>query len=552
MQKIILSILFYLFTISLSAQSFPTHWVGKWTGNLEIWKANKEVQNIPMSLDIQATDTAHTFIITYNVGQEKPDVRNYTLITINDTIGHYAIDENNSIILDAYLFDDCLYERFSLLGTDLFSRICVDGETMYYEILSGKTKPVRESGNTIIETDTIPAVNSQGVLNVTKAILTKEPNQERELLAPTNFTIGTIDTIHSNILNESREYLISLPTSYEGDDFYVKKSYPILILLDGQRLFHLASGMIQSMSSGGIEQIPEMIVVAVSNTNRNRDFLPLEARETNDTIIDNSQLFRQFLETELIPHLESQYRTNSCKILAGHSFGGLFAVNSFLAASSFNAYLAIDPSLWWAEEQSNQQAKTFLQQPLKQATSIYISQANNPFHQGIEANRMGRAIQAFKRILEASNDKNLRHHVDFFEQEDHFSVPLLSLYQGLQYLFEGYKFPLFQLQTQSAEDIRAHYEQLAHRFGGATLAPGKLLHQVAWFLISSEEELDKGIDLLELVKAYYPDSYIPYHSLGEAYELKGNPKLALEHFERAIELNPEDEEAGLRVEVLGN
>lgn len=550
MQKIILSILFYLFTISLSAQSFPTYWVGKWTGNLEIWKANKEVQKIPMSLDIQATDTAHTFIITYNAGKEKPDVRNYTLVTVNDTIGHYAIDENNSIILDAYLFDDCLYERFSLLGTDLFSRICVEGETMYYEILSGKTKPVRESGNTIIATDTIPAVNSKSVLHVTKAVLTKEPSQEFKILDSTDFSIGTIDTIHSNILNEAREYTISLPTSYEGDDFYVKKSYPILILLDGQRLFHLASGMIQNMSSGGIEQIPEMIVVAVSNTHRNRDFLP--PATNNDSIIDTSQKFRQFIETELIPHLESQYRSNSCKILAGHSFGGLFAVNSFLAASSFNAYLAIDPSLWWGEEQSNQAAKTFLQQPLKKTVSIYISQANNPFHQGIEANRMGRAIQSFKRTLEASSDKNLHYHVDFFEQEDHFSVPLLSLYQGLQYLFEGYKFPLAQIQTQSAEDIRAHYEKLSHRFGGAVLTPGKLLHQVAWFLISNEEELDKGIELLELVKGYYPASYIPYHSLGEAYELQENSKLALEHFKMAIQLNPDDEEARLRIEALEN
>jgi len=41
-----------------------------------------------MSLEIQPIDSAWTFIITYNVGTEEPDVRDYSLIAIDTAAGH--------------------------------------------------------------------------------------------------------------------------------------------------------------------------------------------------------------------------------------------------------------------------------------------------------------------------------------------------------------------------------------------------------------------------------------------------------------------------------
>lgn len=159
---------------SLPAQSFPAAWQGKWTGDLEIWNPTGKVNEVPMSLEIQPTDSAWTFIITYNAGTEEPDIREYSLITIDSAAGHYAIDEHNSILLDAYLLDNCLYDRFAVMGSDLFSRICLDGEVLEYEIISGQTEPVRISGDTIMGTDTIPAVNSYRLFNVIKAALRRE------------------------------------------------------------------------------------------------------------------------------------------------------------------------------------------------------------------------------------------------------------------------------------------------------------------------------------------------------------------------------------------
>ena len=62
--------------------------------------------------------------------------------------------------------------------------------------------------------------------------------------------------------------------------------------------------------------------------------------------------FLNFIERELIPYIDKNYknRTNK-KLWLGHSLGGLLALNSFMDKKSiFNAYLSIDPSIWWDEK----------------------------------------------------------------------------------------------------------------------------------------------------------------------------------------------------------
>ena len=84
--------------------------------------------------------------------------------------------------------------------------------------------------------------------------------------------------------------------------------------------------------------------------------------------------------------------------MVGHSFGGLFAVNALLQKAKFDAFLAIDPSLWWQEEGLSQRYRQLY--PNKNLKGqLYISQSNNPFNPGIENNRLGRAVQHFKRMM---------------------------------------------------------------------------------------------------------------------------------------------------------
>lgn len=367
-----------------------------------------------------------------------------------------------------------------------------------------------------------------------------------------NVVIGHTFTIQSEILQEERAYMVSLPASYEGDHFYIDKKYPILIILDGDRLFPLASTMIQSMSSGGTEQIPEMIVVGITNVNRNRDFLPnFWAADTVQTanFSDGADHFLHFIEKELIPVIQEKYRTIDTKILAGHSFGGLFTINALLKKADFDAYLAIDPSLWWQEEGIIRQFQK-LNQKKSLKGQLYVSQSNNPFNPGITGNRLGRAVQSFKTAITNTKTEKLRKQFDFFEKDDHYSVPLISLYKGLQFVFEGYKFPLHKIQETAIIDLKIHYQKIANRFGGDLLPPGKLLNQVGQFLLNSENEIDKAIELFVFNGANYQNTAIPFNSLGNAYEQTGAIVLAIENYQKSLAINPDNERISIRLERL--
>jgi predicted alpha/beta superfamily hydrolase len=301
---------------------------------------------------------------------------------------------------------------------------------------------------------------------------------------------------------------------------------------------------------GGNEQIPEMIVIAVSNTNRTRDLTPTNSKSGiggNDVQAFASSgggdNFLRFLETELLPRINNDYRTLPYRLLVGHSLGGLFVIDSFLNQGVFNAYLAIDPSLVWDDQVTVKKAKLILAGNKSFKSTLYIAQANNPFDEGKNAGTRGEAFQAFIASLAGNKSEGLRHSYAFFEHEDHFSVPLISLYHGLLFIFDGYKFPLNTLANRNAADVRKHYEMFSHRLGVDIPPPGKLINGVGSFLLNSEKKVDKAIELFKLNQEYYPKSSVTYNSLGDAYKVKGNKEMAIINYRKSLEIDANNEQA---------
>ena len=66
------------------------------------------------------------------------------------------------------------------------------------------------------------------------------------------------------------------------------------------------------------------------------------------------------LERELIPYVESNFRTHPYRLLEGHSFGGLFSTYALMNKPElFNAFIIQAPALWWNKEEMTGQAKEF-------------------------------------------------------------------------------------------------------------------------------------------------------------------------------------------------
>src|SRR5262250_825166 len=85
--------------------------------------------------------------------------------------------------------------------------------------------------------------------------------------------IGKVDSVYSKILGEQRKIWIYTPDMTSGN---ANQHWPVLYLLDGDGHFASVVGMVQQMSQvNGNNVYPEMIVVAIPNTDRTRDLLQL-------------------------------------------------------------------------------------------------------------------------------------------------------------------------------------------------------------------------------------------------------------------------------------
>ena len=153
---------------------FPGNWAGEWTGDLVISNSTGEVQRLPMILRIlPQEDGRYSFTIVY--GEDTAEnTRPYFLETIDAEKGHYVTDEENSILLDDYLINGKLYSRFEVMGNLLLSTLEERDSELIYEIISGPLVPTRTTGDTIIEGEEIPPVNSYHVKVQQRAVLVRK------------------------------------------------------------------------------------------------------------------------------------------------------------------------------------------------------------------------------------------------------------------------------------------------------------------------------------------------------------------------------------------
>src|SRR5262249_31308498 len=134
--------------------------------------------------------------------------------------------------------------------------------------------------------------------------------------------VGRTDTLYSKTLGETRRLLIYLPASY-GDTYFYPRRYPVLYLLDGDGHFNSVSSIVQMLGENrGPMDFPELIIVAIPNTDRIRDLTPTHVTHDLNPESDSASLsrtgggekFLTFIGNELIPHIDSLYRTAPYKI----------------------------------------------------------------------------------------------------------------------------------------------------------------------------------------------------------------------------------------------
>ncbi len=374
---------------------------------------------------------------------------------------------------------------------------------------------------------------------------------------PKTITIGTVDTLYSATLKEKRPYLVYLPPSY-SDTVYTQRKYPVLYLLDGDAHFHSVTGLLQILGTGvnGTYVVPEMIVIAIPNTNRMRDLTPTAAITDPDGKPNKGfgggggmPQFLKFMQTELLPHIDSAYRTAPYRVFVGHSLGGLTTIDAlYTMPQTFNAYLAIDPSLWWDHRLLLSQAKGFFTGTKPAGRTLYVAQANTLAADDSLPNGHFASIVQFNRVAEAYNKGGIRYGFKYYGDDDHGSVPLIAEYDALRFVFDFYRMDLLSAMS-STTNLTAHYDQISRNMGYAVLPPEGMVDMLSQ--VARGQDSTKVEPLLQLNAQLYPNSAHAFVALGDFLRQKKDSARARTAFARAVALKPANAYAREALKKLG-
>lgn len=165
---------------SLQAQGkgknrFPQDWTGVWKGPMQWQQAGTAApMRVEMELHIlpDSLPGRWQFKIVY-VREGKRDERPYLLVAQDSNYIHFVTDEQNSILLDTWRFDNELISRFQVNQMMLTSVYRLEGKRIYSSIISGRVDKPTATGLDLAPDTGVTQVLSFPLVSVQRAVLRK-------------------------------------------------------------------------------------------------------------------------------------------------------------------------------------------------------------------------------------------------------------------------------------------------------------------------------------------------------------------------------------------
>jgi predicted alpha/beta superfamily hydrolase len=332
-------------------------------------------------------------------------------------------------------------------------------------------------------------------------------------------------TIQSSVLGEKRRVYVQLPEGYERS----RTRYPVLVVLDGEWLFELARSHVRFASEYEVMDvtIPKMIVVGIENIDRDRDYVPTEDRKDPPDFDTAGQAddFLRFLDEELFPMLDRQYRTAPSRIVVGWSFGGLSAMYSAIAMPDlFDAYLCIGPAIWWDGDLVFEQwREARFDRPKRMVVTLGSNEEGGMVHTS--------TTRWLERLDEEPVDGLDLTHLVIDGVGHSWSIPS-AIDRGLRALFSGFIAPE-DVTVSSIEEVQSYYRALSTRWGFRVDPPVSVMQSLAMKEFS-DGNVEQAITVLEELVKYEPDAALAFFYLGKYHSSLGHHELALECYRNAL------------------
>lgn len=338
-------------------------------------------------------------------------------------------------------------------------------------------------------------------------------------------SIGNYRIIESKILGEQRRILVHLPEGYESSTL----RYPVVYHLYGDYVmsyFAEAASVLERLYNN--KAIPQVILIGVDNTDRYRDLRPLKP----DGSPGGAEKFAHYFREELIPFINSQYRTGDYKVLAGVQAGTCFGLYSLMEQPDlFQAYILDNsfdnPKI--VDDYLITRAKSFFTQDktIKKFLFMKVDKGSTNLPHALEE----------KSIIESNTPKEFRFEflqteaVKNFMFETNFSI-------GCTKLFEGYEIP-YDYSITGIEDIQNYYDDYSRKIGFTANIPDRVLVEAVDYF-NRQQQTSKARQILEFMLKINPNSLDGLFQLGQIKLLEGKYDEAKAHFTKFLTLRPQE------------
>lgn len=264
----------------------------------------------------------------------------------------------------------------------------------------------------------------------------KEPSKKREA----DLEHATEFTLYSKSVKDTFYISIQLPLAYNEK---TKNHYPVVVLTDANFYFPMLAPVMHQYEKGGL--LPPLILVGIGyksfkimNSLRVRDYLYPKAIPSDEMkAIGGGQHFYQFITNDLLPKIDSNYRTETTnRTLLGHSFGGYFSLYALLEQvnqkrNDFKGFISASPSLWYNNNYLFQLPRKLKTVADKDSLKVFLSAGD------LETPKEW-TVQPVKNMSKQLNEaglKKIKLNTEIYTHLDHMDVGLISFIRGMEAMY---------------------------------------------------------------------------------------------------------------------
>jgi len=230
-----------------------------------------------------------------------------------------------------------------------------------------------------------------------------------------------------------REYSINIffPKDYDKES----RRYPAVYVLDAEHNFGCVAYIARRLIKN--KDIPKVLLIGIAYDTDYDDFYEKRFRDsTPESRIHGhnsggAEQFTQFIEKELIPFVDQNYRTiPDERTILGHSITGFYCVYVlFRHPDLFNRYIIISPSVWFSDGVIFEYEEEFFLNHKDMDASVYLSAGED------ESQRMRDGSLKLSNTLSKRKYPHLRFQFSLVPEENHRSLFPYAFSRGMRFIF---------------------------------------------------------------------------------------------------------------------